>query len=80
MPDHDPDIRDQRLEEARTHMSAVAIGLQAGLAPINAVGVLMGAAIGILESTYDSEKAAQYLREIADELETDRAGALHGHA
>lgn len=64
-------IRDERLEEARKHMSLIAFNLQKVMAPIDAAGVLMGAALGILTQRFGEAKAIEYLRELATELEED---------
>lgn len=56
------------LERARMHMTAVASGLRDGLGPIDTAGVLIGAAVGVLENAHGPVLAANYLRQVADEL------------
>jgi hypothetical protein len=72
--------RDLRLEEARTRMSYLAIELQTILPAIDVAGLFGGALVGVLEGALGSEKASEYLAELATEIEHDRDGALHGHA
>jgi hypothetical protein len=47
----------------------VAVGLAQKLGPLDAAGVLMGAAIGVLTTGLGPEKAVEYLRGLADGIE-----------
>lgn len=69
---------DAKLAKARAHMTAVALGLAQALGPLDAAGVLMGAAQGVLVDNFGRETATRYLRELADE--TELAGDLGGAA
>ena len=57
------------LAKARAHMSVVAVGLTQKLGAVGAVGVLLGAAIGVLETHVGGTAGANLLRAAAHELE-----------
>lgn len=74
------DDRETKLERARSHMSVTAKKLTAVLGPTDAAGVLMGAAVGVLSEAFGQDKAVEYLREIANEIEHDPGIDRGGHA
>jgi hypothetical protein len=73
---------DRDIQKARAHMTAVALGLATKLGPLDAAGVLIGAATGVLTATFGHEKAAEYFREIAAGIENGEGGSapVSGHA
>lgn len=60
-----------QLAGVRRRMSMRAHDLAGRLGPKDAAGTLIGAAVGLLETTYGQAKAADYLRGVAEELERD---------
>ena len=71
-PEQDPQ-RAEKLRQAHRHTSHLAAGLVKVFGPIDAAGVLIGAAAGILEVEGGSALAAKYLRELAADVERDDA-------
>jgi len=63
----------EQLEDARTRMTALANRLVMVLPPMDVAGVLAGAAIGVLRTHYGPEKAAEYMTELAVEMNTDQS-------
>jgi hypothetical protein len=61
-------------------MTDVAMALNGVLGPVDAVGVLLGAAVGILADTFGDEAAADWLRKTADEIENDEGVKYAGRA
>jgi hypothetical protein len=57
------------LRAAHQRMGVVAQGLAGKLGAMDAAGVLVGAAVGVLEAEGGPALAAKYLREMADEVE-----------
>ena len=57
------------LAKAKSHLSVVAMGLVAKIGPIETVGVLLGAAIGVLETNLVGIAGADLLKAAAQELE-----------
>jgi hypothetical protein len=68
-----------KLEQARSHMTTVALGLHAVFGPMDAAGTCIGAGVAILVQAHGDEWTADYLRELAAELETD-PNLYQGHA
>lgn len=68
--------REERLEAARKRMTRVAVALQRIMPGIDVAGVLIGAAVGVLEE--NGLDPAVYLRELANELDADPP--VVGHA
>ena len=66
-------MTDKKLALARGHMTATAAGLRHVLGPLNAAGVLIGAAVGVLSMAFGEAKAAEYVRKLADDLDADDA-------
>lgn len=64
-------ITNDQLARVRRRMSMLANELVGRLGPMDVVGSMMGAALGVLETTYGQAKAVKYVRELADELEKD---------
>jgi hypothetical protein len=61
--------RDPVVEEARDRMTKVAVGLAAKLGPLEAAGILAGAAAVVLSSALGPAAAADYLRQLAGGVE-----------
>lgn len=59
------------LDEARSRLTGIAVGMRALLGTVNAAGVLAGAAICILRADLGDERAAEYFRSVAGEIERD---------
>jgi hypothetical protein len=70
----------KRIEDARARMTALAVDLQTLMDPIDVVGLLIGAANGILLDRGSPADLATYLRRFADELEADDGAPVSGHA
>ena len=64
-------ITGDQLARVRGRMSMLARDLAGRLGPMDAAGTLIGAAVGLLATTYGEAKAVDYLRGVADELERD---------
>lgn len=62
-------VTDDKLADLRQRMSKLADDLVRLLAPLEAVGALMGPAIGILDGAYGGETAAEHLRDLAGGIE-----------
>jgi hypothetical protein len=66
------DCDDQELEKRATHrMSEFALSLQKAFSPIDTVGLLIGAAVGVLETNYGRRGATAYIRGLLDEMTAD---------
>ena len=61
--------KNKDLAPAHKRMSEVAYGLVRKFGAIDAAGVLIGAAVGVLEVDGSPAIAARYLREMADEID-----------
>jgi hypothetical protein len=65
-------------------MTSLALTLQLLLPPIDVAGLLAGAAVSVLRTTYGADKAAEYVAEMAAEMSLDRMEgeqtANHGRA
>jgi hypothetical protein len=57
--------------KARAHCTVIAATLRHRVGPMNAAGLLLGGACGILTTEYGNEQAARHLRELANEIESD---------
>jgi sugar (pentulose or hexulose) kinase len=62
---------DERVLKARMHIQAVAAGLAVTIGPADTAFTLAGAAMAVYAATYGRDKAAAFLRELADEVQTD---------
>lgn len=71
-----------KLHQARVHMATVANNLALALGPVAAGELLLGASLGLIEHALGADKAAEYLRGVADEIEADESWPSHmvGHA
>jgi hypothetical protein len=70
-----------KLDEARGRLSRTATMLAVRFGAAQAAQLLAGAALGILLGTYGSARSIEFLRDLADELESDDdAPSTHGHA
>lgn len=69
---------DDRLDQARERMTALAVSLTQAFSPMDVAGMLAGAAIGVVASTYGRAKAVEYFTEIACELSVPE-GTPEGH-
>jgi hypothetical protein len=63
-----------KLGEARTRLRTLALGLVARFGIAETVNLLTGTGIALLEGEEGREKAATYLRRLADEIEADDSG------
>jgi hypothetical protein len=64
-------VSEDQLARVRRRMSMLAHDLAGRLGPMDAAGTLIGAAVGLLETTYGQAKTVDYLRGVAEELERD---------
>jgi hypothetical protein len=63
------DCENERQErEAQNRITMMAINLAKLFPPVDAAGLLIGAAVGILETTYGRQKAIEYVAELAREM------------
>jgi len=62
---------EKKMLMARQRMTATAASLHHVLGGLNAAGLLIGAACGVLATEFGDAKAAEYLREVADAIEAD---------
>lgn len=60
---------DKQLDEARSRMTRLASDLTKIFTPIDAAGILAGAAIALVAGTYGRAKAVEYLTELARDLD-----------
>jgi hypothetical protein len=70
----------KRIEDARARMTALAVDLQTVLKPMDVVGLLVGAANGIMLDRGTAEDVAAYWRLMADELEAAAGPPVSGSA
>ena len=69
------------MTEARSRLTALAVGLAARLGPRAAAGLLIGAASGVLETAFGREHAVEMFRGMADAIELGDDGSTEaGHA
>src|SRR5262245_60941122 len=67
--EHPTAIYEQQLATAHRHASIVAHGMQKLLDPTDAAGVMIGAGAGVLEAAFGRERAIEYLKALADEMQ-----------
>lgn len=78
MPNESDDLA---LDAARTRLSVIASGLALRFGDDVAAATLLGAAAGVLLDARSDADVSAYLREMADELDSDEAPrAPVGHA
>ncbi len=81
MNENRDELHERRMAQGRRHLTLVALSLTKVLSPIDAAGLLMGAAVGILTEHVGDGAAEDYLRQLADELARDNAHReMIGHA
>lgn len=70
------------LSEARARLEDVATKLLRRLDPLDTAGTFLGIGVTILATAIGGEKAAAYLRDLADAVEADEkdGGGRAGHA
>jgi hypothetical protein len=56
------------IKAAQSRMSRFAVQLAERLGAMDAAGLLMGAAVGVLTSEYGADTASHYLEELAEEM------------
>ncbi|MGN6117755.1 MAG: hypothetical protein ACTHN2_19805 [Nitrobacter sp.] len=61
-----------RLDEARARMTALAANLTKVFAPIDVASLLAGAAFGVIAGVYGRAKAQEYFAELADDISNER--------
>jgi hypothetical protein len=61
-------VDDAKLAEARTRIAGLANNLALAFGPATAGELLLGASVGLIEGALGSEKAAEYLQGLADEI------------
>ena len=59
---------DALMQRAQRRMSMQALALQQMFTPMDAAGLLIGAAVGVLETEYGRHKAAEYVEGLAREM------------
>lgn len=62
---------ERTMAKARQHCTVIAASLRHVIGPINAAGLLLGGACGILLTEYGRDEAVRHLREMADSIEND---------
>jgi len=65
---------------AQRHMSRLANQLIMKFGMLDAIGLLLGAATGVLTYHCSKAEAVRWLRELADEIEANQGGDTVGHA
>jgi hypothetical protein len=63
----------KKMKDAQRRMAEFAVNLTKGITPIQAVGLLVGCAIPILEHALGPGRAAEYFDEMAKELRENHA-------
>jgi len=61
-------LDEEKMRDAQRRMAEFAVNLTKGFTPIQAVGLLVGVAIPILEVALGPGRAAEYFDEMAKEL------------
>jgi hypothetical protein len=64
-------------EDAQAHMTRLAIRLLGMFGPLDAAGLLAGAAVTLLRNALGDERAADYFATLADEIDSDKPGRLN---
>jgi hypothetical protein len=69
------DCDDEQLEKRATRkISELALSLQKLFSPLDVVGLLIGAAVGVLEQTYGRRAGIAYIEGLLDEMRRDEIG------
>jgi hypothetical protein len=74
-----PDRDEHTLDEARTRISRLALGLTRALGDLDAAGSLIGSGATVLIQSRGVEFASDYLRMLADELDQAGDDPMAGH-
>jgi hypothetical protein len=61
-----------RLDEARLRMTALATNLTKVFAPIDVASLLAGAAFGVIAGVYGRAKAREYFTELAEDIGSEK--------